>query len=311
MTGRISDATALTAATLAAGDTFEVNDVSDTSLAATGTNKKIVKSELLKASISIFVPYGDNVATNVQAAIESIEDRIGGTGFIDDLDVAVQLADHFIGGGLTDTLIGELGWQLAAGASGSVTANTTIADGTAGRIQVATGTDAAGYCEIQLRSGSTVSVFLHGSPPFIFEWKVRLATLPQSAQDYTFCCGLFDKSTTADPTCGFGFLVQAFATDATPTWQCIIADPGSAKTTQDSGVAVTAAVDFKLRVICDGAGTAYFYVDGVLVHTQTSSTNFPDTTVDSYAPTCKMRKTVGTTSRAVQVDYFGMRYEYT
>lgn len=311
MTGRISDGSSLTSATVSLSDLLEVVDVSDTSLAATGTNKKMTIGELLAALNVSFTPYGDNVATNVQSALQSVEDRIDATKFIDDLDTAAIVSEHFLGGGLTDGIVGQYGWQLAVGVTGAVGALTTIIDNTCGRTQPTTGTDAGGYAELQLRSGSTASAMMHGSPPFTFEWKVRLAVLPSAAQDFTACCGLFDKSTTADPTSGFGFVCQAFATDATPTWQCIIADPGSAKTTQDSGVAVVAQTDYKLRVTCDGAGTAYFYIDGVLVHTQTSSTNFPDTTVDSYAPTIKIRKTVGTTSRGFQADYFGMRYEYT
>lgn len=299
--------------------------VDSTTLVGTGTDVQAVLEELDNgiadhladatdahdASAISFTAYGDNVATDVQGALESIEDRLGGTAFLDDLDVAVELRDHFLGGGLTDGIIGELGWSLAVGATGSIVALTSIIDGTCGRVNPATGIDAGGYAEIQLRSGSTASVFMHGAPPFAYEWKVRLAALPTAAQDFTVSVGFCDKSTTADPTSGFWFLVQPFATDSTPTWQCVIADPGTGTTTQDSGVAVAAATDYKLRVVCDGAGTAYFYIDGVLVHTQTGSTNFPDTTVDSYAPTLKIRKTAGTTGRTVQGDYFGMRYEYT
>lgn len=48
MTGRISDLAAQTGADLAAGDLLELVDVSDTSLAATGTNEKITADELAK-----------------------------------------------------------------------------------------------------------------------------------------------------------------------------------------------------------------------------------------------------------------------
>lgn len=257
-----------------------------------------------------FSPYGEISATNTQAALENVDDRLNALAFLDDLDVAVVMVDHFLGGARTTGAIGELGWNLSVGVTGSCADLTSIVDGTAGRIQPATGTDAGGYAEIQLRNTSVVSM-LHGSPPFTYEWKVRAQVLPSSAQDFTVVAGLCDDSTTADPTTGFWFLLPTFANDATPTWQCIIADPSSGTTTHDSGVAVVAATDYKLRANCDGSGTAYFYVDGVLVHTQTTSTNFPDTTVDAYAPTLKIRKTVGTITRGVQADYFGMRYEYT
>lgn len=49
MAGKISDFTALTGANLASGDKFEVLDVSDTSLASTGTNKSITGTELRTA----------------------------------------------------------------------------------------------------------------------------------------------------------------------------------------------------------------------------------------------------------------------
>jgi hypothetical protein len=43
---KISDLTAITGSALASGDLFAVVDVSDTSMAASGTNKKITKAEL-------------------------------------------------------------------------------------------------------------------------------------------------------------------------------------------------------------------------------------------------------------------------
>lgn len=45
---KITDYSALTGANVATGDLFEIVDVSDTSLAATGTNKKITAQELAK-----------------------------------------------------------------------------------------------------------------------------------------------------------------------------------------------------------------------------------------------------------------------
>lgn len=53
---RISDLAALTGANIAAGDLFEVVDVSDTSMAATGTNKKTTSDDVLakiKAGLGI------------------------------------------------------------------------------------------------------------------------------------------------------------------------------------------------------------------------------------------------------------------
>jgi hypothetical protein len=293
--------------TLANDDLFYVVDKSDTSGSANGTSKKIRKDDALKASNTLFTPYGDNTATDMQAAIQSIEDRMGGYAFIDDLEVAVQLTDHFLGGNRTDGMIGELGWTLGVGASGACTDLPSTLDGNCGRISPATGTDAAGYAEIQLRN-TVASIHMQGAPPFIYEWKVRVPVLPTSAQDFTGLFGFADKSTTADPLFGFYFLLQTFAVDATPAWMCVCADNGT-RTTTDSGIAVVASTDYKLRCICDGAGTAYFYIDDVLVHTQTTSTNFPDSG-DGYAPTAKVRKTAGTTSRTTQADYFAMRYEF-
>lgn len=265
------------------------------------------------ASAVSFAPYGEITETDTQGAIENLEDRLNATAFIDDLDVAVTIKEHFLGGDRTSGYIGENGWMLAVGTTGALADLGSIIDGTAGRISPSTGADAGGYAEVQLRSGSTTAIHLHGAPPFTFEWKVRIPVLPTAAQDFNATFGLCNMSTTADPTNGFWFLLQPFATDSTPTWQCVVADVDTGATTTDSTVAVAALTDYKLRVTCDGAGTAYFYIDGVVVHTQTSSTNFPDQGAanNGYAPTAKVRKTVGTTARTIQCDYFGMRYEYT
>lgn len=317
MAGRISEGSALTDSTIADADEFEVVDKSDTSLAATGTNKKIIHGNLRKASLHSFVPYGGNVATDTQGAIESIEDRIAPTAFLDDLDVAIQLVDHFLGGGATSGIIGELGWLMAVGASGGITDTAVIVDGTCGQIAISTGVDAGGYCELQLRSGNTggtpFGLAMHGAPVFAYEVKLRVPTLPTSAQDFTVAIGFCNKSTTASPTAGFWFSCPSFVTDPTPTWVCATGDPDTAITAADSLIPIVAAQDYRLRCVCDGAGTAYFYIDGVLVHTQTASTNFPDANVDSnsYAPTIKIRKTAGTTARLIRTDYFGLRYEYS
>lgn len=51
---KVTDLTALTGANTATGDLFTIVDVSDTTMAATGTNKKITRAELLNALASSF-----------------------------------------------------------------------------------------------------------------------------------------------------------------------------------------------------------------------------------------------------------------
>jgi hypothetical protein len=69
--GEISSLTALTGANTAAGDLFEVVDVSDTTLAATGTNKKITRTDMAQALTLIDSQVLASAATNITFTIPS------------------------------------------------------------------------------------------------------------------------------------------------------------------------------------------------------------------------------------------------
>jgi hypothetical protein len=85
MPGKITDLAALTGAAANGSDLLETIDVSDTSMAPTGTNKRFTLSELIAflnangvgggvaASAVSFVPGGSLAANNVQAAIAELD----------------------------------------------------------------------------------------------------------------------------------------------------------------------------------------------------------------------------------------------
>jgi hypothetical protein len=56
---KVSDLASITGANTAAGDLFMLVDVSDTTMAASGTNKKITRTELASA-VGSFDPQGGN-----------------------------------------------------------------------------------------------------------------------------------------------------------------------------------------------------------------------------------------------------------
>jgi hypothetical protein len=94
MAGKLTDLTALTGANLAVGDLHEVTDVSDTSMAATGTNKSMTTTELVaglqtnglvkgpaSAADNAIVRYDGITGKLVQSSAVFIDDTTGMTRF--------------------------------------------------------------------------------------------------------------------------------------------------------------------------------------------------------------------------------------
>jgi hypothetical protein len=130
--------------------------------------------------------------------------------------------------------------------------------------------------------------------------RVRFPTLSNGTERYQFVAGFIDKFT-AEPADGFYF---RYDDSVSANWYCVTAN-NSARTATDSTVAVATNTFQKLRIEVDEiAGTAKFYIDDVLKITTSSSSNFPGSGRD-HGPGLGIRKSIGTTSRTAEVDYYG------
>jgi len=239
------------------------------------------------------VPTGEIKKTNAQAVFEDMDLRLSKVNLFEDLQVAMTLVDDFMGNTSTSGTIGQLGWALPTGATG--TAVTAVGASEPGIFVVGTGTSASGWHGINLGSNNLV-----GSPLFMCEWRLKLTNLNSALEKYSCWFGLHNSTTAVEPTAGFYF--RYTAADG-PCWQAACADGG---TPNAANTNVVANADFhRFRITCDGGGVARFYIDDNLAALIFGS--LPSMT--RYTPNLMIRKTTGTTARTVRVDYFAMRYE--
>jgi hypothetical protein len=245
------------------------------------------------ADVSV-TPAGEIIDTDAQAVFEALDRRLSKVNLIDDLQVAMTLVDDFMGGVAAKGRIGELGWSPGFGGTGTVVNGTVISH--PGLITVGTGTTSTGWQVVSLGNSN-----LKGSPLFMCEWRYRVTVLSAGANAFSTWVGLHNNVTGGEPSTGFYF---QYAPASGSNWQAVCANNGS-RTVVNTGVPVD--VDFhRFRFTCDGAGTARFYIDSVLVATITAT--LPSTWW--HTPCASIAKSTGSTARTIVIDYFALRWEH-
>jgi hypothetical protein len=248
---------------------------------------------VVAASDVSVVPAGEIIDTNAQAALEALDRRLSKAHLIDDLQVAMTIVDDFMGNTATSGTIGQLGWALGAGATGTAAVAAISAE--PGLFNLTTGTTATGWQNLNLGNNN-----LMGTPVLMCEWRVRISPLNDATDTFSCWLGLDNNLVGTEPMSGFYF--RYTAADG-PNWRAVCANAG-ARTVVDT----TKAADtnfHRFRITNDGGGVARFYIDSVLLATIITSLPAGRT----YSPSVSIRKTAGTASRGVSVDYFALRYE--
>jgi hypothetical protein len=247
---------------------------------------------LVAASDVSVLPAGEIIDTDAQAVFEALDRRLSKASLIDDLQVAVTLVDDFMGGAAATAKVGELGWSLGFGATGTAVSNVVASQ--PGLITLGTGTSSTGWQMISLGNAN-----LRGSRVFMCEWRLRVNNPTMGANAFSCWVGLHNNVGGGEPTTGIYFQY----TPSGVNWQAVCAENGS-RTVADTGVPANG--DFhRFRFTGDGAGTARFYIDSVVVATITST--LPTTLW--HAPCASIAKSTGTAVRAIAVDYFALRWE--
>lgn len=130
---------------------------------------------------------------------------------------------------------------------------------------------------------------------------------PLGAVNQATYFGMFPTPGAAAPTSGLYFL----ASNASANWRAISNNAG-AITNQDTGVAITSLGQFNqylktLELIYDfEVGSAKYYIDGTLVHTQDDSINFP--AVAAYVAGAFTHNLGAVTSNILQIDALNVEY---
>jgi hypothetical protein len=251
-----------------------------------------IPPDTIPASQVTVVPTGEITKTDAQAALEEMDGRLSKVQIFQDLQVAMTLVDDFMGNTATSGTIGQLGWALPSGATGTAAA---VVGSCPGIFVVGTGGTSSGWHGINLGSNNLI-----GAPLFMCEWRSKITDLNNGSDQFSCWFGLHNGSTASEPTTGFYF--RYTAADGT-SWQAVCAN-GGPRTVVNTNV--VADVDFhRFRITSDGGGVARFYIDDVQVAVITSS--LPS--VNRHTPNAMIKKTAGTTARTVRFDYFALRFE--
>lgn len=240
-------------------------------------------------------PGGERTATELDAGLAELDHRLRGllSASPDLLQDHAHLYDDFFGGHTTSGLVGALGWTVETTGGGTLAAATSTIDGAPGWYALQTGsTTTTGVTALALGPPT-----LRGHPVLIWEERVSWPSVNGGGQHATTRVGLTDRTTT-QPDNGYWFEL----TSADTSLHCRTAK-ATARSDVDSGVVPVAGRWYRLRIVSDGGGVAYFLVDGALVATIRSP--LPgDSAAEAFGPTTAIAKTAGTgTSRALRVDY--------
>lgn len=190
--------------------------------------------------------------------------------------------------------IGQYGWTLGANGAGAVVSNGT-ANGVANRpgiISLATGTTATGRTAIHL---GLDSIILSGGMNAVFAFS--LPVLSTALEEYVFRIG-FGDNISGDFTDGAYF---EYARTVSANWQYCTASNGVRTKTASSAVVNTGWNYFKIQVN-PNASSVEFFLNGVNIGTL--STNIPTASGRTVGPHIHIIKSVGTTSRQADIDYY-------
>lgn len=180
-----------------------------------------------------------------------------------------------------------------------------------GMLEFTTGSTATGFCAISesyTLSPNVVNGMRLGQGRVIFEAKVRVPILSTSTQRFVCTVGFRDTIETTASDDAVMFVYE----EGTDTHWRTQTEKNNVNTGSvvNSSITVTAGQWYRLTIIINAAGTQVdFYIDGTLVRTETA--NIPTGSSTSVGACIAMYKTVGTSPRALDVDYFGYDLEFT
>lgn len=231
--------------------------------APTGPQHVARLEDLPSAASEIDVtPDGEMSATDVQAALVDLYGRTALDRALDDAYAAVTIVEQFPDvGGASAGRHGVHGWNVQVNGTGADVLQATVTPAPAlaafiggGRFLV-TGTTTSGRAALNLQGLAHVSSAAVPSP-FWMEWYAGIPVLADGTDSFRAILGLV-ASVTAPPS-GTGVWFEHVNGQA--NWR-LKADTEDI----DTGVPVTAATMHRFRLVSDGGGSIYGYIDGTEV----------------------------------------------
>lgn len=210
---------------------------------------------------------------------------------------SVQFFDDFIG----STAVSAFGWSVSNSGTGSSNISSlggVSSIGALGVYQFVTGTTNVGRsCNF-----AGQQAVLPGQGIINYRWRVRLPDASDAGNTYTVYIGLGDNTAAGDMVDGVHF--QYTHTLNGGNWTLVTAN-NSTRTLLNSGIAFVPNVWLNLGATINAGGTSVeFFINGVSAGT--IATNIPTAAGRETGPLAKIQKSVGATSRLMQLDYFYM-----
>lgn len=238
------------------------------------------------------------VATNVASAAGDWVQSHSSFYAFNNPRVAVSGFDDFLGGAAASTH--SLGWATATNGTGAgLTTPALATTSNLGVVSLNTGTNAAGRACIFL--SNTALTF--GGGPTIFDCYLRLPTLSDGTNTYKVYAGFGDVTAAGNMVDGVYFSYTNG--EQAGNWATNTSN-NSTRTQGDSGVAATTNFT-RLRFVVNAGGTSARFLVGDTAAGEIT-TNIPTTTARSTGPLFKIEKTVGTTSRSLDIDYYSSTF---
>jgi len=178
-----------------------------------------------------------------------------------------------------------------------------------GVVRHSTTTSAAGYGGYSYGNAN----LYRGSSSISVETYCTIETLSTVTERFFTYFGYSTPSNWQSPSNAIGFTydeggVLFYGGIATTNWKCITRSGGTVTNTTTS-IPVVAGQWYKLRIDVNNTGdTIQFYINGVLVATHTTNVPAPTTQLSIIS---LIVKTIGTTARTMQTDYFNYEEIFT
>ncbi len=201
--------------------------------------------------------------------------------------------NHFVTAGQ----IAAIEAVLNSGAGAGVTSVQSITP--MGLLQQSTGTTATG---VQLLRFVNNNAFMNSAGTKILKWRERIVTLSDGTNTFIWRGGFSNTIAAADGSQSVGF--RYTHSENGGRFVCV-SRQNNTETKADSGITVVANQFYTFEVRLNTTNATY-YIDGVLVATIT--TNLPTNGGSQYFGYCfQLIKSVGTTARTVQYDYYHVK----
>lgn len=196
----------------------------------------------------------------------------------------------------------EQGWAVRNSGTGSgVSFGATPRDGVVGLANASTGTDSNGFAGVSTADNTTQIAPVDGN--FTIVGKIITpSALSDGTNRYSIFCGINESNAGL----GNDHLVLQYSDNINSgKWQLVMGIGGVNRATIDTGITVAADTVYNLAIVVTGASQAIeVFINGTSVGTATPSSTFA--TGNRVSPILTISKSVGTTSRTLGIDRFGV-----